>query len=531
MFGWKTKKWSSIERAKIVRNFGSYTVLLLALGAMTLFGVCSPESFQNSGPSGSAAKVGGEVISDLEFRRAYIGASERYRAQFAQNFDPAAIQLSRMVLQSLVNNRIAYAQATDLGINASPEEVEKMLIDIKAFRDESGKFSAQSFNDYLRMNRYTEASFMREQQREMAVTKFRQFVADTTVVSPKAAELEYRLAETKMMVDYLKFEPAQIKVDVSRDEISKFLDDAGKAKIKEYYDTHAAEFNKAGQVKARHILLSFKEARNATAEAAQRSKDDAKARAAMVLAETRKSGADFAALAKKYTDEPSGKDKGGDLGFFERETMVKEFSDVAFTMKSGQISDVVESPFGFHIIKVEEVRPALNKSLEDATPEIASKLLQQDKLPQVLEQRANDVLAALKAGRSADALLKQYGLTWKTSGEFTPTSRFITGLGSDDTVRQAALALSKVGEVTPEVLKAGDSRFVLRLKSITQPDLGKLTTAKRKELTDGIAYRTSQEVVNTLQEQAEKSLKDSNKIWMNNEFLTMDERRSATSAQ
>lgn len=531
MLGWNSKKLSSMDRAKMVRNSGSYAVLLLALGAMVFFGVCSPDSFQNSGPTGSAAKVGGDVISDIEFRRAYIGATERYRAQFAQNFDPAAIQLSRMVLQSLVNNRIASSQADELGINASEAEVEKMLVDIKAFRKEDGTFDAEQFDNYLRSNRYTEASFMREQRREMAVNKFRQFVADTTVVSPKAAELEYRLAETKMMVDYLKFEPSQVKVDVNQAEIAKFLDDAGKAKVKEYYDTHAAEFNKQGQVKARHILVSFKEARNASGDAAKRTKDEAKARAGTVATAAKKPGADFVALAKQYTDEPSGKEKGGDLGYFERETMVKEFSDAAFAMKAGQVSEIVESPFGFHIIKVEDVKPAMNKTLEQATSEIAAQLLQKDKLPQVLEQRAKDVLAALKAGQPVDKMLKQYGVEWKTSGEFTPSSRFITGLGGDDSIRQAALALQKPGQVAPDVVVAGENRFILRLKSIQQPDMAKLTEAKRKELTDGAAYRASYTLVNTLQEKAEKNLKDSNKIWMNNEYLTLDERRPADTAQ
>src|SRR6185437_6486926 len=97
-----------------------------------------------------------------------------------------------------------------------------------------------------------------------------------------------------------------------------------------------------------------------------RTKDAAKKRAEEILAKVKAPGADFAALAKQYTDEPQGKTSGGDLGFFTRETMDKHFSDAAFALAPGAVSGVVETPFGFHIIKVEQKKPAISTKLADA---------------------------------------------------------------------------------------------------------------------------------------------------------------------
>jgi peptidyl-prolyl cis-trans isomerase D len=120
-------------------------------------------------------------------------------------------------------------------------------------------------------------------------------------------------------------------------------------------------------------LIAFKGARSANAEAEQRSKDAAKALAQKILIEAKAGNANFAKLAEKYTDEGSGKTKGGDLGFFKRDQMVKEFSDVAFALQPGTISEIVESPFGFHIIRVDVVQEARSVSLEQAKKDIAEK--------------------------------------------------------------------------------------------------------------------------------------------------------------
>jgi len=158
----------------------------------------------------------------------------------------------------------------------------------------------------------------------------------------------------------------QRKIAQFRDELilDRYLQKALKdikvtdAEAREYYQNHKEEFKTEEQVRARHILV----------------KD--KAQAQKILKELQ-NGADFAQLAKKYSIDKATAEKGGELGFFTRKDVVKPFSDVAFSLKPGQLSPVVKTPFGYHIIQVEEVKPAKQKSFDEVKNEIKSQLLQE----------------------------------------------------------------------------------------------------------------------------------------------------------
>ncbi len=134
------------------------------------------------------------------------------------------------------------------------------------------------------------------------------------------------------------------------------------------------------KVRASHILVTFTGTRRPSAEGEKRSKDVAKALAQKILVEVKVGKLDFASLATKYTDEASGKAKGGDLGFFGKNDMAKAFADKAFAMKKGEISDLVESEFGFHIIKVTDIQPAVDKKLDAAENEIAEKIIGEQRI-------------------------------------------------------------------------------------------------------------------------------------------------------
>src|SRR5690606_27691476 len=138
-----------------------------------------------------------------------------------------------------------------------------------------------------------------------------------------------------------------------------------------------------------------------------------------------KPGSDFAAIAKRETDEAAGKSSGGDLGWFARDAMVKEFADAAFALAAGQISGVVESPFGFHIIKVEEKKAAQKTELADAERDIAKKILEREKRPEVASANAKRVLEALKAGQDVTPILGELGLKWEETGDQSANARFL----------------------------------------------------------------------------------------------------------
>jgi peptidyl-prolyl cis-trans isomerase D len=526
MFSAKNKTIHTGEINKLRQYWGTYAVLGVSLAAMTFFGVCNPSARDSAGPSisGAAAEVAGEKISQAEFRRAYRQQVERLRDQYQDQYNASIMRPAQMVMDQLIKDRILYKSAVEMGLKATQEEVVKYLTEASAFRDDSGKFSQENFENFLTYNGYTEATFSEEMQRSLTVQKLRNLVTSSAHTSAKAAQFDYRIAETKFDLEYLKFSPTELNVQVSADEINTFKADAENAKsIKGWYDSHTSDFNTPEKVHARHILVSFKGARGATGEAANREKADAKKKADGILAKLKAPGAEFVAIAKAETDEASGKTSGGDLGFFARDAMVKEFSDAAFALSKGQLSEPVESPFGYHIIRVEEKQEKKEVNLEAATDEIATKLIKNQRAPKLLEARANEVLAALKEGKPVDALLKDAGnLAWKKTGEFAASASTIPGIGAAGDIQQNLLSLTKEKPLLDKAYEISGAFYIARLAERKDADMTKLDAEKLDQLTGADAYSQGYQFYMSLEKSLEKKYADANSIRRNQEYLALD---------
>lgn len=531
MLRWKDKVLADVDGQKLFRNSGAYLLLGLSVIAMTFFGICTPNGDLSMLPSGSAAKVAGEKISAAEFQRAYQNMSERLQAQYQDGFDAVRNQIPRYVMRQLVDERVMYQAALRAGIEAQDDDVVRMLKEAKAFQDEQGKFSSESFETYLRRQGYTEATFTEEIRRSITVQQFRQFVAGLVYVSQRASALDYRISEGKMDVEFLKLSPAMANVSISPDDVKKFLDEAGKAKVKAYYDSHTMDYNTKERVKARHILVSYKGARNASGPGALRSKAEAKTRAEDVLRQITAPGADFAKLATKLTDEESGKSRGGDLGFFNKEDMVKEFSDAAFALSPGQTSQVVESPFGFHVIKVEDKQAAKSTTLEQATNDIARKLLEQDRAPAILQQKADAILADLKAGKSVDEQLKALGVKWEATGPVAAGSMSLPKLDGDQAMVDAVANLPKAGAVADRVFDMRGDKIILKLKSRQDVDESKLDEKKKKELAESASSSAGYALMTSYEKSLRQELEKKGKIWENPEYLRLGQSRGDSSGE
>jgi peptidyl-prolyl cis-trans isomerase D len=403
----------------------------------------------------------------------------------------------------------------------------QVLVRAKMFANEKGAFNEEAFNNYLRQNEYTEASFMEEVRRNLTAQKYRQFVQEMSVVSANAAEVDYRLNESKLDVEYLKFDAAVSAVAISDEDATKFAAAKdGQVKIKEYFDRHQNEFKQAPKVHARHILVSFDGARAATEAAKKRTKDEAKKRADEVFAKAKLAGADFNGLAAEYTDEASGKTRGGDLGFFTREAMVKEFSDKAFAMKVGEVSPPVETPFGWHVIKVEAIQEAKNTTLAEATTSIARKLLETEKRASALDGQVKAILASLQKGEDVAATLSTMNVSWTATGGFSPGSGYVPGVGSDKALLSAIGGMSTSKPLAPEVVTVGGTKYILRLKSRTDADMAKFAGSERDRAHKTVEYAQAYGTLQAVEKRLRDDLEKRNRIWLNPEFLAIDDRRA-----
>ena len=524
MFRWKNKSLDGWDPKKITKNFATYFVLALAVGAMTFFGVCTPSGPGPSLPGGDAARIADARVTSSTFRRAYQNAHSRYQQQYKDQFDVKALQLSKRVMEQIVNDYILFVEAKRSGVFSHESEVDKLILEAEVFRNEGGKFDPQRFEAFLANQGYTESSFQEEIRRNLTNDKMRRFVTDAFFVSENAARWNYKLTETKFDVEYLKFDKSKINVNITTDDIVAYLkDEANKKSVKSYYDSNKSEFNSPRKVRARHILSGFKGARNAAGEAAKRTEEEAKVRAEGILAQLNAGGVNFEDLAKEKTDDPSGKNNGGDLGFFEAKDMVKEFSDVAFSMKKGELSGLVKSNFGYHIIRVEDIQEAKSTKLEDAESQIARKRLSKSKAPEFLKKNAEEILTALKNGDAGVVgKMQTAGVEWQTTGEFAANARYIPGLGSQTEFKKAVLGLSNPGQIHAETIEASGHRYIVRLKGRKDADLSKVDKDKIKELAESRKFFEAYTTFNALSNLIRDEYRKGGKVWENEEFRDLD---------
>jgi peptidyl-prolyl cis-trans isomerase C len=193
----------------------------------------------------------------------------------------------------------------------------------------------------------------------------------------------------------------QVKADARQDmAISKLIENEIASKIavkpeqvQDFYTKNPDQFKQDERVRASHILIAFPENADASAKA------QAKTKAEQVLKDV-KAGKDFAALAKQHSQDPGSAVNGGDLGFFQKGQMVGPFNDVAFSLAPGAISDVVETQFGYHIIKVAEKQPARAVPLEEVRPQVEQYLQNQNR-----EEQTETFVKALRSKGKVEILV------------------------------------------------------------------------------------------------------------------------------
>jgi peptidyl-prolyl cis-trans isomerase D len=383
-----------------VRNNKTIVQIILALIILpfAFWGVDS--YFRNaSGPGGSVAKVGGSKISQGEFREALREQQERLRPTLGGR-DPALLEspeLRRAVLDNLIQRRLLDLHAAGMKLSVSNEQLAGFIASVPLLQ-EDGKFSPQRYEQLIASQGKSKSRFETEVRHDMTIQQAIAAIGNaslsgrTTADRWLAAQLEERevsdavlradafVAQVKLAPDAVKayyeanakkFEvPEQLRAEyliLSRDAMGEQTAVSAED-IKAWYAGHPERYKQPEERRASHVLIAV------GAKASDEELKAAEAKAAEVLAQAKKSPGDFARLAKQYSQDPGSAAKGGDLDWFGRGAMVKVFEDAAFSMKEGQVSEVVRSDFGFHIIKLTGIRAERSRPLEEVRGEIAAEL-------------------------------------------------------------------------------------------------------------------------------------------------------------
>ncbi|MCK6556764.1 SurA N-terminal domain-containing protein [Candidatus Binatia bacterium] len=429
-------------------------------------------SFQDR-PAQAVATVNGEPIQPVTYYRTYNNMVRAYRDAYKDKLNPELLKmldLKRRALDQLVQANLLRQEAERLGLRTSEDELRKAIAAMPAFQNEWGVFDKDLYVRVLRANNFNPAEFEDAQREELLVRKLQDLVVAGVNVSEDEVREQFDFDNDQVDLRVVKFEPGDYLdgIALGDTDLQKYYDEhteefrdperakieyvlyapqafAGKAAVsdadvQQYYEANRAKFTTQEQVRARHILFSL------PPDATDEARAEARKKAEEVLGKAR-AGDDFAELAKQHSGDSTAP-QGGDLGAIGRGQMVKPFEDAAFALQPGQISDVVETQFGLHIVKVDSRQDARTRPLDEVRAEIVATLTD-EKARNLARSQAEADREKVVGGTALATVAEAAGLTVQTPPPFG-IAEPIEGLGRASELANAAFATSP-GSVGPLV--------------------------------------------------------------------------------
>lgn len=422
---------------EFIRRQSSGLAIKIIFGAIILvfifFGV---GSFRNQSQS-VVAYVGDAPVGVDEYRKALQALQDQVRKQFpGMTLTEDMIKqlgIRRQALTQLAEGLLLRQKAQELGIAVADKEIQEAILKIPAFQDPSGKFEYERYQQLLKANGYTEARFeagLREDllrqrllayltmgvhateaeakdlfmhERATATIRYIVFPVDDYTaqvkVSPEDVKAYYDQNHARFAI------PATVTLDVlplTQDTLAR-PQDVSEVDVQAYYEKNQSKFTRQEQVRARHLLIRVP----------KDASEDARAQALAKIKDIRtriEKGLDFATAAEQFSQDETTAAQGGELGFFARGAMVKPFEDAAFALTPGLVSDPVLTEFGWHLLKVEERKPAGPEPLAEVHDTIRQTIAREKagaKLNDVQDEAVDQTLSGL----ALEEIAKGVGLT------------------------------------------------------------------------------------------------------------------------
>src|ERR1700733_1990609 len=478
------------SRAKAVR---------IVLGAMLGVVPLSMLVYLIPGTGISAADSNSDqVVAEIGKSAVTVGEVQQQLKNALQNrqLPPefASTYIPQLVDQAIAERAVAY-EAEQLGFRISDRDLATTLRSFpfatlppdqyQAYVEQQFGTTVPDFEENVRVKSYED--------------EIQNIVLEGVIITPAEAQAEYRRRNEKIKVDYIGFSPAKIAADMkpSAEEINAYfaknkgffnvpetrnlqliVADQAKvadtiqisdAQVLDYFNAHKEEYRTPERVHARHILLSI----------ANKPKDQVPAIQAQAeaLLKQIKGGADFAELAKKNSQDPGSAQKGGDLGWVSRGQMVKNFEDSVFTLKPNEISNVVTTEYGFHIIQVLEKQPAHLQTMDEVKPAIVTAMKNQTVFDRMQELTDKARAELVKAPQNAEQIASQSNLEFVNVPGYAPGIP-IGPLGNDQTVGATAQSM-KPGEVS-QVLQAGNKLAIIVVTGTRPPHPAEMAEVEKQ---------------------------------------------------
>src|ERR1700722_17845835 len=492
------------SRAKAVRIMLGAMLGIVALSMLIYLIPGTGITAADSNADQVVAEIGKSsvTVAQVQQQLKNVLQNRRLPPEFASTYIP------QIVDQAIAERAVAY-EAQQLGIRISDRDLANSL--------RSMPFASLPMDQYQQYVEQQYGTTVPDFEENVRVLSYEDaltlIVAEGIIVTPAEAQAEYRKRNEKLKVDYISFSPTKLMADMkpTPEQLNAYFErnkgfykvpetrnvqfivaDQAKgsdtiqitdAQVQDYYNAHKDEYRTPERVRARHILLST----------ANKPKDEvAKIQAqADALLKQIKAGGDFAELAKKNSQDPGSAQKGGDLGWVSRGQMVKNFEDAVFTLKPNEISNVVTTEYGFHIIQVLEKQPAHLQTVDEVKPAIITALKNQtvfDRMQEVTDKARAELV---KAPQNAQQIATQLNLDFVTVPGYAPGIP-IGPLGNDQTVGATAQSM-KPGEVS-QVLQSGNKLAIVVVTGTRPPHPAEMAEVEKQVRQNYLQVQSTQVV-------------------------------------
>jgi peptidyl-prolyl cis-trans isomerase D len=471
-----------LDRMRRHKGWLKWSLFIVVLAFIFLY---IPSFLDEPGAAGLndvVASVDGRNITVGRFQRVYQQQMQAYRSAYGGKVDEKMLKqlgLDQRIVQQMIEEETAIAEADRLGITATDEEVRERIAVMPGLQENGHFIGEERYRQLLQMRNppMRPDEFEEEVRRGVTVEKLQAALTSWVTLDDKTLDGEFRRRNEKVKLSVVAFPADKFRAGL----------EATDAELAAYYEQHKNDLKVPDKRKVRYAVVDLQGIRNRiqiSPQDIQRSYEDnteqystpEQVRASHILLKTDgkdeaavkkeaeellakvKGGADFAALATKHSQDETSAQKGGDLDYFNRGRMVPEFDNVAFSMAPGQISGLVKSQFGYHIIKVTDKKAASMKPLDEVRPQIEDQL-KWERAQAEAQRVSDDVAGKLKQASDFDTVAKARGLTVGESGFFSREEP-ITGLGMAPAAAERAFEL-KDGEVSEAIRTPQGFAFVL----------------------------------------------------------------------
>ncbi len=478
---------------EFIRSHQRLCQVILLLFIVPSFAFVGLEGYTRMTDDSAVAKVAGQKISQQEWENALREHADRLRQDYGPQVDSKmfdSAEFKNSVLENLMVKIALSAEVARRYLSVSDVTLQQAIMGIPGLTKADGTFDNDRYKKFLEAQGMTPPSFEAQVRRDIALQQIRNAVQSSSFVPKTVANQISDVAAQEREVQQLRFDSPKYlsRVAITDEMITVFYDKQGElfeipeqmkaefvvltsatvaagiavsdADIKQYYEQNARRYASEEQRRASHILVAVK------SDASDADKTAAKMKAEALLTQVRKKPSDFARLARENSQDPGSAAKGGDLSFFGRGMMVKPFDEVAFKLKKGEISDLVQTDFGFHIIMLTDAKNAASRQLSEVKNEITMEIKRQllsRKFAETAEVFSNTVYEQADSLKPVADKLKLKietvsGLTRELNPKAapgTPTNneRFLKAMFSDETIKNKRN--SEAVEIAPNVLIAG----------------------------------------------------------------------------